>query len=188
MEDQAIVALFWARDSQAPEALSEKYGADCARVAQAILSDPQDAEECVNDALLSAWNAMPPHRPEQLRAFVLKLTRYASLKRLREQSALKRGGGAAALVYEELSECLSDGHELSERLEEQELAERINAFLGMLPRQERQVFVQRYFYFAPAAQIADSFGFREGKVRTMLFRTRKRLKTYLEKEGVFLEK
>ncbi|MBR6425580.1 MAG: RNA polymerase sigma factor [Oscillospiraceae bacterium] len=188
MEDQAILDLFWTRNPKAPEALSGKYGTDCARVARAILSNQQDAEECVNDALLSAWKSMPPHRPEQLRAFVLKLTRYACLKRLREQSALKRGGGAVTLAYEELSECLSDGHELSERLEEQELASFINAFLGTLPKQERQVFVQRYFFFAPAAQIADSFGFREGKVRTMLFRTRKRLKTYMEKEGVFLEK
>lgn len=109
MEDSAIVTLYWQRSEQAIAESDTKYGPYCGHIAYGLLQNSEDAQECVSDTWLAAWNAMPPHRPAVLRLFLGKLTRRLSLQRLRRQGRLKRGGGEAALALEELGDCVPLG-------------------------------------------------------------------------------
>ena len=184
MEDAMIVALYWARDEKAIAETAAKYGAYCHAIAWQILQSREDAEESVNDTWVGAWGSMPPHRPELLSAFLGKITRRVSLKRRRGKGAEKRGGGQPELALDELAECV--GATNDEALEEMELARLIDAFLEALPDTEQRVFVCRYWYLDSIADIAERFGFSESKVKSMLHRTRGRLRACLEKEGVFV--
>ena len=179
-----IVALYWARDEKAIAETAAKYGAYCHAIAWQILQSREDAEESVNDTWVGAWGSMPPHRPELLSAFLGKITRRVSLKRRRGKGAEKRGGGQPELALDELAECV--GATNDEALEEMELARLIDAFLDALPDTEQRVFVCRYWYLDSIADIAERFGFSESKVKSMLHRTRGRLRACLEKEGVFV--
>lgn len=152
-----------------------------------ILRSREDSEECVNDTYVGAWNAIPPHRPNSLSAFLGKLTRRISLKRLRSQNAEKRGGGEYALALDELGECIPDRESVEKKVEEKRVAECISAFLRTLPATERKVFVQRYFYLRSVKEIAHSFTFSQSKVKSMLHRTRGKLKENLRKEGIDVE-
>ena len=172
MEDREIVALFLQRDQRAVEHAQEKYGAYCLAIARRIA--PDAAEEAVNDALLGAWNAIPPHKPAELSAFLGKLTRRAALKKRRAASAEKRGGGSVALALEELGEC-TGGTDPARALEGKELAKLLDAFLRSLKPTERRAFVLRYWYLEPVAEVAKQLGCSESKVKSLLFRLRKRL-------------
>ena len=183
MVDTEIVALYWARDERAIGESAQKYGSYCHAIALRILSDTQDAEESVNDTWLAAWNAMPPHRPAVLSAFLGKVTRRLSLKRWRDKHAQKRGGGAVALALEELEELLPAPGGPEETVSEQELAGAVERFLRGLGATERWVFLCRYWHLDSVGEIARRFGFSESKVKSLLFRTRKKLKAALEKEG-----
>ncbi|MBQ9250377.1 MAG: sigma-70 family RNA polymerase sigma factor [Oscillospiraceae bacterium] len=183
MEDREIVTLFWQRDERALQAAADKYGGLCRSIARNILADTQDAEECLNDIWLNAWNSIPPHKPEALSGYLAKLTRFAALKRWRDARAQKRGGGELPLVYEELADCIPGSREPDEALAEKELAELIRRFLAQLPAAQRRVFLCRYWYFDSIAAIAAQFGFSESKVKSMLHRSRKRLRDLLNKEG-----
>lgn len=187
MEDKEIVDLYWQRDEKAITETAEKYGRYCYSIAYNILSDTEDAEESVNDTYLNAWNSMPPHRPAVLSAFIGKITRYISLKKWRDNHTQKRGGGNIDLVYEELSDCVSSKFTVDEELEKKELSKLIDSFLDTLPLCEQSVFVCRYWYFDSISTIANQFGFSESKVKSMLHRTRKKLKTKLSQEGVLIE-
>ncbi len=187
MEDAEIVALFWARDEAALEAAGDKYGAYCRAVARNILHSPEDEAECWNDALLHAWNSIPPQRPADLRAFLARLTRDVCLNRWRDGRCAKRGGGELPLAYEELSEAIPDGREIDEHLNAAALAGYLDEFLRGLPETERRVFLCRYWYLDPISEIAARFGFRPGTVKTMLWRTRARLRLFLNGKGVFDE-
>ena len=178
MEDKQIVSLYWARDPQAIDRSQEKYGPYCLSIARNILR-----QECVSDTWLAAWNAMPPHRPAVLRLFLGKLTRRLSLQRLRRQGRLKRGGGEAALALEELGDCVPLGGDAQQALEGRELTRLLNRFLSGLPAAQRQVFLARYWYGAAVKDIARQFGYSESKVKSMLYRTREKLRLTLEKEG-----
>ena len=183
MEDSAIVSLYWARDERALRASEEKYGNYCRTIARRILGDPEDADECVNDTWLGAWNSIPPHRPAVLSAFLGKLTRRISLNRWRDRTRDKRGGGEVPLALDELAECVPAPQDNVERVVElMELARAIDRFLAGLPAEERDVFVCRYWFAASIAEIGDRFGYGESKVKSMLFRTRKKLLAHLEKE------
>ena len=186
MEDAAIVELYWKRQERAIDETKMKYGAYCTSIAQRILSDRQDAEECVNDTYLGAWNALPPHRPARLDTFLGKITRNLSLKRWRSRSAAKRGGGTVALSLDELKDCVPSDNRVDERLEAEDLARIINAYLGKLGSDERRMFVCRYWHFDSIADIAERFGFSQSKVKMTLKRTRDDLARYLEEEGVNL--
>ena len=109
MDDEKIVQLYWDRDERAISATAEKYGSYCAQIARNILGDRGDADECVNDAYMSAWGSMPPHRPGVLSAFLGKIVRNLSLNRYRRNTAAKRGGGEAPAVLEEIGELVSGG-------------------------------------------------------------------------------
>ena len=185
MEDERIIELYWARSEQAIAESERKYGAHCRAIARNILNRAQDEEECVNDTWLRAWNAMPPQRPAVLRAFFGRLTRNLALDRWRRDRAAKRGGGAPEVALEELRECLSapEGRP-EEEAEAARLGELISRFLRSLPKEDRQLFVRRYWYLDSTGALAGRFGRGEGWVKTRLYRLRRKLRDYLEEEGI----
>ena len=186
MEDEAIVALFWQRDERAVAAAADKYGAYCSAIARNILGSPEEAEECVNDTYLSAWNAMPPHRPARLATFLGKLTRNLAINRYKHLRADRRGGGNGAAVLEELEEVVSGGEDASAALDARELTAAIHEFLGALPAKKRGIFLCRYWYADPVAQIARRYGMKEGAVTVLLGRLRRQLKDFLTERGFSL--
>lgn len=186
MKDAEIVSLFWQRKGRALEVTAEQYGNYCMQIARRILGNDLDAEECVNDTYRAAWDSIPPNRPENLRTYLGKLTRRISMKRWRSMDAQKRGGGEMVLSLEELAECIPEGSSPEHILDEKELVCVLNTFLESLPRQERQVFVLRYWHGCSLREIGIGCGFSKSKVESMLFRTRKKLRQQLLKEGYYV--
>ncbi len=186
MEDSQIVDLYWQRDETAITETESKYGRFCFSIANRILENPEDARECVNDTYLGAWNAMPPHRPEILSSFLGKITRRLSLKKRRDRSAEKRGGGSVEASIDELEECLPSGQSMDENLAVAELSEIIDSFLEALPQGERRVFLRRYWFFDSIREIALRYGFSESKVKMMLKGTRDKLLVCLQKEDIWV--
>ena len=187
MHGKRIVELYWARDAEAIVQSGRKYGAYCFSVAKNILDNHEDAEECVNDTWLDAWNAMPPHRPNVLRMFFVKITRRICLDRWRRRTAQKRGSGEVPAVLEELADCIADESDVEEELIAKELAECIRAFLRTLPARECDIFLRRYFFTEPIAEISAGYGITNNHTAVILSRTRNKLKTYLAGEGYFNE-
>ena len=184
MDDTQIVELYWARKESAIEETAAKYGSYCRSIAHNILNNQDDAEECVNDTWLGAWNSMPPHRPSVLSTFLGKLTRRISIDKWRRTTAKKRGDGQLPLVLAELEDCISDGKSIEEETERKLLAETIAAFVKSLPETEQKVFLCRYWYMDSVSAIATRFRFSESKVKSLLSRTREKLRVRLEKEGL----
>lgn len=183
MDDAAIVALYLQRDETAIRCTSEQYGARLHALANGILHDVHTADECVNDVYLQAWNTIPPHEPaEYFFAFLARIARHTALDRLRREGRKKRSAVLVELSAE-MAQCLPASEGASDRLEAAELARAVSAFLCTEPEQARAVFLRRYWYFDSIAALADRFSMRESKVKSLLFRTRNRLRTYLEKEG-----
>ncbi|MCM1188309.1 MAG: sigma-70 family RNA polymerase sigma factor [bacterium] len=185
MEDRQIVELYWQKNTAAISETADKYGAYCFTIAENILQNAEDSEECVNDTWLHAWNTMPPKRPNALRMFLAKITRNLSFNRFHAKNAKKRGGGEITLVLDELSECLAGGMNVEAAYEAAELEECIRRFVRALPERDRNVFVRRYFFTEPAAAIAKRYGLTGNNVTVILSRTRKKLKQELTKEGFF---
>lgn len=183
MNDLAIVELYHRREEQAIRESEQKYGGMCRAIALRLLGIREDAEECVNDTWLSAWNAMPPHRPGRLSLFLGKLTRNLAFNRYRRLRAQKRGGGQFELVLEELAECVSGAEDVEQELDRIALTEAINAFLDGLTPKQRALFLRRYWHGAPVGEIARLTGMTEGNVSVTLHRLRKRLKEHLIKGG-----
>ena len=186
MEDAYIVNLYWSRNEDAIPKTAEKYGPFCYTIAKNILTFHEDAEECVNDTYLQAWNAMPPHSPGCLRTFLGKLTRNISFNRYKHNTAAKRGGGQIDLVLEELAGCVSGSDDVQSQLERKACIEAINAFLKALPPQQRSIFLSRYWYTDSVADIARRFQMTTGAVAMTLSRLRKKLRRHLEQEGILL--
>ncbi len=188
MDDAQIIELFFARSEDAIAAVSDRYGGYCHAVAIRIVPTPEDAEECVSETWLRAWNAIPPQRPQVLRLFLGRITRNVSLNRLAAETAAKRGGAAklpAASALEELEEVVGTDA-VEEAADAAELERCIAAFLAAQKPQNRKVFLRRYYYFDTTAEIARRCGLREANVLVILSRTRAALRTYLEKEGYTL--
>ena len=184
MEDTRIIEMFFERDQQAIQELDTKYGKVCHKLSYNIVNNRYDAEECVNDAWLGAWNSIPPQRPDPLRAYVCRIVRNLSLKKLRANSALKRSS-RFEVSLSELEDCIS-AHSLDEQLAAGELSAQINAFLAALRRDDRVMFVRRYWFAQPLSEIADAFGTTENNVSVRLGRIRRKLHTYLERKEVTL--
>ena len=184
MEDRKIVDLYWQRSENAIGETESKYGKYCRTIAYNILTDAEDAEECVNDTWLQAWNSMPDHRPERLAPFLGKMVRWISLSRLRERKSLKRGGGEVSLALEELAEVLPGREDTQQEIERRELSAAVRVFLARQEETERLVFLSRYWYMASIDEIAGKFGFSRSKVTSMLYRTRHRLQAELKEEGL----
>lgn len=182
MEDDEIVNLYWARRENAISETSEKYGNYCYSIAYNILGNVEDAEESVNDTYLNAWNNIPPHRPSILSTFLGKITRHISIDKWRRRTAEKRGGGEIMLVLDELSECIPSNQNVEHEVEATELSQLIDDFIMSLPPVERRVFICRYWYLDPIADIAQRFGFSQSKVKMLLHQQRKKLLSRLERE------
>lgn len=183
MEDGRIVALYWERSEDAVAETAKKYGTYCRSIAYHILGDAEDADEMVNDTYMGAWSSMPPHRPLVLSTFLGKITRRASINRWNEKRTERRGKGELPLALDELSEVVASPDSPEQTVEARELTRTINRFLSSLPELERDVFVCRYWFLIPVAEIGGKFGFSPSKTKSMLFRTRQKLKAHLEKEG-----
>lgn len=184
MEDERIVDLYWQRSEDAINQSSAKYGRYCHTIAYNILYSEEDTEECVSDTWLRAWNAIPPARPDCLKAFFGKITRNLALDRYDASKAQKRGGGETDAVLDELAEFIPDAGSQSQAVEELELTEILNAFLEELTPEKRRIFMRRYWYMDQVKDIAEFYGISESKVKTTLFRCREQLKTVLLKEGI----
>ena len=181
-EDQKIIDLYWNRSENAITETAVKYGRYCTSIAYGILKSREDAQECVSDAYLMAWNAIPPRRPADLGTYLGKITRNLSIDRLRTRNRDKRGGGEMPLALEELEEVVVGSDSTENEAIRKELAASMNRFLRKLTVQERYVFVRRYWYLDSMADIAKNTGFSGSKVASMLFRLRGRLKKQLIKD------
>ena len=179
-----IVDLYWQRSELAISETNQKYGRYCHRIAYNICGTDEDAEECVNDTWLRAWNLMPDQRPAVLSAFLGRITRNFAINCIKAKTRLKRGGGEAVLALDELEECIPGGTEPEQALEEKELERTIGRFVSGLPDAERTVFILRYWYVASIDEISEKLRFSKGKIKSILFRTRGKLRTYLQEEGL----
>lgn len=182
MDDNSIVELFFERNEMAIRETDEKYGKLCRSISYNILKSREDSEECVNDTYVGLWNSIPPARPNSLAAFVCKITRNLSLKRLVFIKREKRSP-QVLLSLDELSQVLPDERYAPEVTDE-EVGRLISQFLRTQKEDARNVFIRKYFFFDSVAQIADRYSFTESKVKNMLFYTRNKLKDYLIKEGI----
>lgn len=183
MEDEKIIALYWERDQEAIAVTAEKYGHYCSAIAGNILQNHEDVEECVNDTWLVAWQTMPPQKPRVLSVFLGKLTRNLAINRYRHNTALKRGGGQAVAVLEELGELVSGADNVAEEIDRRELVQAINDFLCGLSSDKRRIFVCRYWYFESVADIAADHNMSENHVSVLLHRLREKLRKHLRKGG-----
>ncbi len=186
MEDNQIVDLYWARSEKAISETSNKYGHYCYYIAYNILHSKEDSEECVNDTYLNAWNAMPDQRPNILSAFLGRITRNLSLQRWEKYTAQKRGAGQVPLVLDELQDCIPATDKTDHIVDDLMLADLLNRFLASLTAEKRIIFMRRYWYLCPVAEIASDFAISESKVKMSLLRSRNELKLLLTKEGIDL--
>lgn len=183
MDDEKIVSLYWERNEAAIRETEKKYHKYLLKIADNILSDERDNEECVNDTYLKAWNSIPPHRPEILSTYLAKITRQGAIDIFRKRNREKRMGSEYALSLSELEEAIPGGSRPEEEVELRLLAKSIGDFLSTISADARRVFVARYYFMDPIRDIARYCGISESKTKSMLHRTRRSLKTYLEKEG-----
>ena len=181
MEDLHIIELYWQRDETAINESQTKYGGYCSTIAKNIFHSSEDTDECVNDTWFRAWNTMPPEKPSRLAVFFGKITRNLAIDKYRKDRSQKYGGGQTALCLDELGECIGEDNPIEDRLALREL---LNSFLCSLPDKNRNIFLLRYWYMMPVAEIAKRNGISEGAVKMILQRVRDKLKNYLEKEGV----
>lgn len=186
MDDSQIVDLYWKRQGNAVSQTKEKYGRYLFSIANHILQQYEDSEECVNDTLFGVWNSIPPHRPTVLSTYLGKITRRLALKKHREKTAQKRGGMEADLSLEELADCIPAGRTIDGQLDDRELTQILNRFLSELPVQQRKAFVCRYWYCESVSEIAQRFSWSESKTKMLLLRTREKLRQCLKKEGIFV--
>lgn len=183
MEDNQIIDLYWSRDEIAIAETGKKYGSYCRAIARNILHNEEDSDECVNDTYLSAWNALPPQRPNILSAFLGKITRNLAFDRYSFNHAQKRGGSEISVVLDEIAEIVSDKDDMEQLIDGKELAEAINTFLSQLPAEKRKMFVMRYWYTDSVSTIAAQLGIADNACSVRLSRVREQLKKYLTERG-----
>lgn len=187
MTEGEIIELYFSRSEEAIAATRRLFGALMRSIAGGILPDRRDAEETVSDALLSVWRSIPPNRPNDLCAYVSRITRNAAVDRARQNMSKKRGGGEYEAVLDEARELAGSAGAPEGEAESREFSRLLNAFLSKLSKKRRIVFVKRYWYLMPTKSIAAEMGMSEGAVKMELSRTRRELKTMLEKEGYYSE-
>ena len=185
MEDEKIINLYFDRDERAIEETAKKYGAMVRSIAYRILQSTPDSEECENDTYHTAWNAIPPASPPYLSAFLGRIARNISFDKYQYRHAAKRNI-AFETGLSELESCLSAAHDPADEAEQKEIAGQISRFLRKSNPIKRRVFIRRYWYCDSIAEIAKNFGYSESKVKSMLLRTRRELKNYLEKQGMIV--
>jgi len=184
MEDQEIIALYISRNEKAIDETEKAYGQYCRTVAFNILCNNEDAEEAVNETWLGAWNSIPPAIPKVLRLYLARITRNICTKIVRSAKTVKRGNGETDIIFDEISECIHGHDNTQDIIEARELSVFLNSFVESLSETERKIFIRRYWFFETTEQISKQYGFSASKVKSMLLRTRKKLKTKLEKAGL----
>ncbi|MCM1307327.1 MAG: RNA polymerase sigma factor [Butyrivibrio sp.] len=185
MNDNEIIDLFFKRSEKAITHLSDKYGYVLMKVSMNLVNNYSDAEECLNDAYLNVWNAIPPQTPKYLLAFVCRIVRNISIDRYRRDNAQKRNGNYD-LCIEELEECIASKKSIDEEITESELAACINEFLGTLGELEQMIFVRRFWYFDTYEDIASKANIRANTIRVRIFRTKAKMKAFLEERGILI--
>lgn len=186
MEDTEIVDLFFARSENAISETANKYGAYLKTIAGNILSSPEDGEEVLNDVYLAAWNSIPPKRPVILKYYLSRIVRNLCFKKMEYLSAEKRNC-TGQLVLSELEECIPDDRQgVEQALDNKITVQRLNTFLGGLPREDRKLFLLRYYYALPLPQLAEEFGCSLRQVKYRLEKLRCALKNDLQKEGIYV--
>ncbi|MFT4146540.1 MAG: sigma-70 family RNA polymerase sigma factor [Mobilitalea sp.] len=185
MEDSQIIELYFKRSESAIKETKAKYGKLCYHIAFNILKSKEDAEECENDTYLKAWDSIPPKEPDPLPAYLCKIVRNLALQKYEYYTAKKRNRNLE-LVYNELEECIPGGFDLEDHYSEGQLSQLIDTFLRGIDQESRILFVLRYWHTNPIKVIAARFHMSESKVKSSLFRTRNKLKIYLEEEGYYL--
>lgn len=183
MDDKEIVRLFLVRDEAAIKAAGEKYRSYCMKIAENITGSHEDAEECVNDALLKAWETIPPQEPEMLSTYLGKLTRNLAINRRKRQNTGKRGSGEGLLAFEELSGLISGSENVEQEFDRKALTESINDFLIKLPEKKRALFIRRYWYCESVKDAAVAQGITETAASVTLHRLREKLRDHLRKRG-----
>ena len=183
MLDEEIVSMYWARDERALAETERAYGSLCRALARRILRNAEDAEECVSDAYLRLWNRIPPEKPDSLGGYLTRILRNLCLDRLRQQEAAKRGGRAITVSLDELS-AVTGRDSVESGLMAEELGRAVGRFLRTQSALARTVFLRRYYFFDTRSEIAHRCEISAAQVSVLLSRTRKRLRTYLEKEGL----
>lgn len=182
MNDETIVELYWQRQERAITETQKKYGPYLHQIANNILQNREDSQESVNDTYLATWNSIPPHRPQILRAYLVKLIRRIAIDCYRKRNRDKRKDDQYALSLDELSDCIPS-NSTQEAMDEKLLAEAIGQYLRTLPKMSRVAFVGRYYYLDSLREVAGYCQMTESKLKSLLFRLRKGLRDYLIKEG-----
>ena len=182
MEDRQITELFLQRNEEAVRAAQTAYGAYCLSIARRVLGNEEDAEECVNDVLLAAWNSIPPNEPENLAHYLGRIVRRIAIDRLRKETAVKRGGSEAVIALDELEETLAAAGTPEELLEKKELAAAVSGILRTFKEAERNIFLRRYWFLDTVPQIAERYGISRGQTAMILSRGRKKLAAALKKK------
>ncbi len=185
MEDEKIIELFFARSEQGIQELNNKYGKICHKLSYNILNNRQDAEECVNDAYLGAWNAIPPTMPNPLQAYICKIVRNISLKLYYRKEAAKRSS-TYTIAMEEIEACIADPNTVEAEIEAGELARIIESFLDTLTVENRVIFMRRYWFSDSCKDIAEFVGLTEKNISVRLTRIRQKMKEYLTEREVFV--
>lgn len=182
MSDERIIELYFNKDEQAIRETELKYGKICYRISYNILDNDDDSKECVNDTYMGVWNAIPPARPDNFMAFLCRIARNLSLKKLEFLTREKRSRNMVVSI-EELGNILPD-ERYSPGVRDDDVGALISKFLRSQKEEVRNVFIRKYYFFDSVSEIAKRYSFTESKVKNMLFYTRNRLKDYLIKEGV----
>lgn len=185
LEDNKIIDLFFQRSEQAIQELDSKYGKICHKISYNILNSRQDAEECVNDAYLAAWNTIPPARPNPLLSYIVKVVRNLSIKLYWKKRAARRNG-VYTVALEEIEACIADRRTVENKVEAMELARTIEAFLDTLTVKERVIFVSRYAYLDTYADIAKRVGISVKNISVRLTLIRQKMKEYLTDRGMLV--
>lgn len=186
MDDEKIVELYHQRNESAITETKAKYGKYCYAIAYRILNIAEDAEECESDTYFKTWNTIPPKKPNPLAPYLATITRGLSIDKWRKASAQKRCNPDVLVSMQELEECIPSNKTIEDELDTKELAKMISVFLRSLPETECNVFLNRYWFFLSVKDICEKYNFSQSKVKMMLLRTREKLLSYLEKEGIFI--
>ncbi len=184
IDDEKIIELFFERSEQGIRELDIKYGKVCHTLSYHIVGNRQDAEECVNDAYLSAWNAIPPARPDPLLSYLVKIVRNISLKIYWRKKAAKRSSHYT-IALEEIEECIADKKSVEDEIEARQLARIIEDFLDTLSLENRVIFMRRYWFSDSYKEIARFVGLSEKNISVRLTRIREKMKQYLMEREVF---
>ena len=186
MDEVSIIKLLFERNEQAVEELKKSYEKLCYYIAGNILPQKEDQEECVNSAYMDVWSSIPPNKPDNLKMYLCRLVKNCAVNRHKYNTAAKRSSDFSVSL-DELSECIADGRKIDQRLSDEQLGSIISRFLRSQPEKYRRIFVRRYWYSDTLEDIAKAYDMNTKTVATHLYRTRQKLKAYLQKEGYFDE-